>query len=53
MSNTQKDPQKETPVENTNYTNHTIELVLLSLAALFFAVIGIAQLVVFADGYGF
>jgi hypothetical protein len=47
MSNI-KDPQ-----ENTNHTNHTLELVLLSLAALFFAVIGIAQLVVFASGHEF
>jgi len=39
--------------ENTNHTNHTIELVVLSLAALFFAVIGIAQLVTFASGHGF
>jgi hypothetical protein len=43
MSNKQ-DPQEttqETPVENTN---HTLEIVVLSLAALFFAAIGILQM---------
>jgi hypothetical protein len=43
MSNKQ-DPQGETPVENTNHTNHTLEIVVLSLAALFFAAIGILQM---------
>ena len=43
-NNTNKDPQH-------NNTNHTIELVVLSLAAIFFAVIGILQMAHIAGGF--
>ena len=43
-NNTNKDPQH-------NNTNTTIELIVLSLAAIFFAVIGILQMVHIAGGF--